>query len=72
MPAANVVPFWPAWTRTLDAMILGMAPARLRCWTCAVLLRVDPTELRRELGGHATLINRTVFCPVVGCDGRAY
>ena len=72
MPATNVVPFWPAWTLTLDAMIRGMARARLRCRKCAVLLRVDPAELRRGLGGRASLINRTVPCPVVSCNGRAY
>ncbi len=72
LPTTNVAPFWPAWTLTLDAMIRTLARARLRCRTCAVLLRVDPVELRRGLGGRGSLINRTVPCPVVSCDGRAY
>lgn len=74
-PAADntaVKPFWPAWTRTLDAMIAGMATARSRCRRCHILLHVDLGALRQRLGGSATLIDRADACAVVGCGGTIY
>lgn len=65
----HVIPFWPAWTRTLDSMIRNLARARSRWGRCHVLLHVDPEAMRVRLGGSASLINRTDACAVVGCGG---
>lgn len=69
---AAIVPFWPAWTRTLDDMIRRLARARSRCRRCHTLLHVDLEVLRGRLGGEASLINRTDACAVVGCQGTVY
>lgn len=71
-PTADIVPFWPAWTRTLDEMIRRVAWARSRCRRCQTLMRVDLDALRRQLGGSASLINRTASCAIVGCEGTIY
>ena len=69
---AAIVPFWPAWTRTLDEMIRRLARARSRCRRCHTLLHVDLEALRGQLGGEASLINRIDACAVVGCQGTVY
>ena len=69
---ADIVPFWPAWTRTLDEMVRRLARARSRCRRCHTLLRVDLETLRQQRGGSACLINRTDRCAVVGCNGTVY
>lgn len=69
---AAVMPFWPAWTRTIDAMIRSVARTRSRCRRCHVLLHVDLDALRQRLGGSATLIDRADACTVVGCGGAIY
>ena len=69
---ADIVPFWPAWTRTLDDMVRHLARARSRCRRCHTLLHVDLEALRGQLGGGASLINRTDACMVVGCEGTVY
>src|SRR3982751_4401638 len=71
-PTAIIVPFWPAWTRTLDDMIRRLARARLRCRRCQSLMRVDLAALHRQLGASASLINRTTACAIVGCTGTVY
>lgn len=68
----HVIPFWPVWTRTLDAMVRSLARARSRCRRCGTLLHVDLDTLRGKLGGSAGLIDRTAPCPVVGCTGTVY
>ena len=68
----HVIPFWPVWTRTLDAMIRHLARARSRCRRCGTLLHVDLDALQGKLGGSASLIDRTDPCPVVGCTGTVY
>lgn len=72
VPTADIVSFWPAWTRTLDEMIRRMARARSRCRQCDTLMHVDLEALRRQLGGLVSLINRTTSCAVVGCGGTTY
>jgi hypothetical protein len=69
---ADIVPFWPAWTRTLDEMIRHVARARSRCRRCHTLFHVDLEALRGRLGAKASLINRIDACAVVGCQGTAY
>jgi hypothetical protein len=69
---ADIMSFWPAWTRTLDDMIRRVARARSRCRRCHTLLHVDLEALRGHLGGGASLINRTDGCAVVGCQGTVY
>lgn len=71
-PTADIVPFWPAWTRTLDEMIRRLVRARSRCRRCQTLMRIDLDALRRQLGGSASLINRTTACAIVGCEGTIY
>ena len=72
VPTADIVPFWPAWTRTLDEMVRRLAWARSRCRQCHTLLHVDLKGLGGQLGGSASLINRTDACGVVGCQGTVY
>ena len=69
---ADIVPFWPAWTCTLDEMIRRLARARSRCRRCHTLMHVDLDALRQQLGGSASLINRTTACAIVGCQGTIY
>lgn len=69
---SHVIPFWPVWTRTLDAMIRGLTSVRSRCRHCGSLLRLNLGTLRARLGGFASLIDRTGPCPVVGCTGTVY
>lgn len=69
---SHVIPFWPVWTRTLDAMIRGLASVRSRCRHCGSLLRRNLGTLRARLGGSASLIDRTDPCPVLGCTGTVY
>ena len=71
-PTADIVPFWPAWTRTLDEMIRRLARVRSRCRRCQTLMHVDLDVLRLQLGGSTSLINRTMACAVVGCGGAIY
>lgn len=68
----DVISFWPAWTRTLDAMIRNLVRVRSRCRQCRTLLHVDPVALRGRFGGAASLINRSDACPVVSCSGTVY
>ncbi|RYY16207.1 MAG: hypothetical protein EON55_04840 [Alphaproteobacteria bacterium] len=68
----DVLSFWPAWTRTLDAMIRNLARVRSRCRQCRTLLHVDPEALYCRFGGTASLINRSDACTVVGCSGTVY
>ena len=71
-PTADIVPFWPAWTRTLDEMTRRLARARSRCRRCQTLMHVDLDVLRRQLSGSTSLINRTTACAIVGCEGAIY
>ena len=68
----QVIPFWPVWTRSLDAMIRRLARARSRCRRCGTLLHAELDALHRRLGGSASLIDRTAPCAVVGCGGTIY
>lgn len=68
----HVLPFWPVWARTLDAMVRRLARARSRCRRCGTLLRVDLDALRDRLGGSASLIDLSDACTVVGCNGTVY
>lgn len=71
-PTPDIVPFWPAWTRTLDEMVRRLAQARSRCRRCHTLMHIDLVALRRQLGDSASLINRTTTCAIVGCAGTVY
>lgn len=68
----HVIPFWPAWTRSLDSMIRSLARVRSRCRQCRISLHVDLDAMRMRLGGSASLIDRFDACAVVGCGGTVY
>lgn len=68
----DVISFWPAWTRTLDAMIRNLAQVRSRCRQCRTLLHVDPVAMRGRFGSTASLLDRSAACTVVGCSGTVY
>ena len=67
----QILTHWPAWMRTVGALLRSNSLVRTRCSECGTLLRADLAALVARHSSDWSLIDRRERCAVVGCAGSS-